>query len=192
MIEQIIQNFYGKVDSLFLFEKIYPLVEQKQIEGRTVLGRYEYSGQFEHITNLDNFNGVAYFRKYEDTSVGVSDIVLGACDNVLAITYPIRFVASIRRDQLPSDCAFSDDALAYFIIQELSGNAAALKVAMKAAKVVVSPTKISTDRKQILSNELPGNELNDINYEFTLISIDFNVVIDIRQSCIITSCETYG
>ena len=188
----IIESLHGKIEDLRLFEKVYPLVEQKEIEGRTILAYYLGKGQYEHITNFDNFNGVAYFRLHDDAEISTSSIENASCSNMLNVKYPIRFVCCIRRDQLADDCAFSDDAFAYSIITELAGNSIDIKLAAKAAKVSVNPLRISTDRKKILEQELTGNDLKDINYEFTLISIDLSIEIDIDQKCILIPCEIYG
>lgn len=188
----IIESLHGKIEDLRLFEKVYPLIEQKEIEGRTILAYYLGKGQYEHITNFDNFNGVAYFRLYDDAEISTSSIENASCSNMLNVKYPIRFVCCIRRDQLADDCAFSDDNFAYSIITELAGNSIDIKLAAKAAKVSVNPLRISTDRKKILEQELAGNDLKDINYEFTLISIDLSIEIDIDQKCILTPCEIYG
>lgn len=192
MIDEIIESFNGKIESLNLFEKIYPLVEQKEIEGNTILGWYLGKGQFEHITNFDNYRGVAYFRKYEDVEISPIESETRACQDMLSIKYPIRFVCCIRRDLLLDDCAFSDDAFSYFVVQELSGQNPTLKTALRASRLTVSATKISTDRKRILEQELPGNDLKDLNYEFALISIDFNVAIEVKKSCMLIPCESYG
>lgn len=188
----IIESLHGKIEDLRLFEKVYPLVEQKEIEGRTILAYYTGKGQYEHITNFDNFNGVGYFRLHDDAEISTSNIENAGCSSMLNVKYPIRFVCCIRRDQLEDDCAFSDDNFAYSIITELAGNSIDIKLASKAAKVSVNPLRISTDRKKILEQELPGNDLKDINYEFSLISIDLNIEIDIDKKCILTPCEIYG
>lgn len=192
MIDKIVESMHGKVEDLRLFEKVYPLAEQKEVEGRTVLASYIGKGEYEYITNFDNYNGVAYFRKTEDTEISRSEIGDIACGTLLNIRYPLRFVCCIRRDQLPEDCAFSDDSFAYQIIQELTDVTPTFKSALKAVQASSRAVSFSTDRKKILNQELPGNDIIDINYQYSLIAIEFNVTIDIDQNCILTPCETYG
>lgn len=192
MMHLIIESLHGKVEDLRIFEKVYPLVEQKEMDGKTVLGWYTGKGQYEYVTNFDNYNGLGYFRRTNDIDISESAFSGAACVSMLNIKYALRFVCCIRRDQLEDDCATSDDAFAYMIMQEVGGRSGDLKRSLRATSVDVVPVRISTDRKKILAEELPGNDLTDINYEYSLIAIDFSVVIDINNNCMVIPCENYG
>lgn len=191
MIDKIIESLHASVEALGIVQKVYQLCEQKETDGKTEIVSYVGKGNYETAFNIDNFNGVAYFRKREDTQIVKKDNETRVCAEMQNVKYSLRFVACIQREELPTDCAFSDEQFAWVVAKELTGLNGALKSSLGANMVYVQAGNISTDRKKILSEEVPGNELVDINYSFSLISIDLEVDLDIQKNCINQLCESY-
>lgn len=191
MIQPIIESLMGCIESLQILQSIYPLVEQKESEGKASIVFYEGKGQYQKAFNVDNYNGIGYFRLVADPTIARVDNQLNAASERMQVTYSLKFVAGINRDQLPDDCAFSDDGLAWEIAKQLTGNGVNLQTALNAVRVYILASKLSTDRKAILTSELPGNSLVDINYNVSLISVDFTITIEIEKSCITSICERF-
>lgn len=191
MIANIIESLDAGIECMSLFEKIYPLVEQKESDGKTILAYNKGKGQYEHVTNFDNHNGICYFRQISDVEISKTENPNKACADLLLVKYVLRCVCCIKRDQLPIDCCSSDDEFAWIIAKELTGRGGSLKSALGAQKVYILATKISTDRKKILADELPSDKIIDINYNYSLVAIDFSIDIDIQKSCISLLCDSY-
>lgn len=191
MIGLIIESLSGSVEDLNLLQAIYPLCEQKESQGKTTIERYIGNGEYKTAFNIDNYNGVGYFRKVADTKIEKKENPNKSCSDLQGVKYQLRFVASIQRKELPTDCPFSDDELGWMIAKELTGRSAAIKQELRANTLYIQATNISTDRKKILTEELPGNSLDDINYSLSLVAIDFDIDIDIEKTCIASICDSY-
>ena len=85
MIGIVTTYFEGKIQILGLFEKIFPFVEQKILDSKTVLAQYKSKGEYEYITDFDNYRGVAYFRQYEDVDIKPIESTTRACIDLLEV-----------------------------------------------------------------------------------------------------------
>lgn len=197
MLDRITDYLKGKLSESNYFQKIYPLVEIVSKQDTSYPAYYTGKGQHEQVTNFDNYNGLAYFRlagKQRINKASSNDL-MGICDTKLEMTFPLRLVACVPKSSLSKDDAFTDERISRTLISHLLTDGGPLKDELRATLLKIFPESVSFSNQDILNEEYSGLEnMKQINYNFSYHAIDFNVVIEIKESCLTDECleEYYG
>jgi len=191
MIRQIAEFFDTKLALTGWVEKFFPLVKQNFDGDKGVPEYYKGRGQYEQVSNFDNWNGMAYLRLTSSPSVNenTDNQNIKACANAYSINYPLRLVFCIKRSQLKLDDAFAEDRLVTDLIKALAGKNGTLKSNLRAMATNIVPESWTTESVDVIRDEYPGRNDVDINMEFIYGAINFNVSILIDKNCITDSCE---
>lgn len=190
MLEIIICYLIAKLKPTNYFETLFPLAELIRTSGKSDAFRpvvYLANGQAKDISVYDHFNGVCYFRETgKETS---EEINKGNCRTELQIQHPLRLVGCVPKSKLTKDDNYSDDRIANSLRKVLTENGGLLKNYLKANSLSISVSSISKNHREILSEEYPGTEFKDINLNYSLVAIDFNVTVAIYADCIESECN---
>lgn len=197
MLERITDYLVGKISESNYFQKIYPFVEIVNKDNASYPAQYTSKGQYEHVSNFDNYSGMAYFRMTGKQRINraQSNDMIGMCDTKLEITIPLRLVACVQKSTLTKDDAFTDERISRTLISHLLTDGGPLKDELQATSLKIFPESVTYSNQDILNEEYSGLEnMKQINYNFSYHAIDFNVVIEIKESCLSTECteQYYG
>lgn len=190
MIRHISEFFDTKLALTGWVEKFFPLVTLLNDDGKQTPNQYIGRGQYETISNFDNWSGMAYIRLSGDpnSSEDTERQTMKACSEALTINYPIKFVFCIKRTQLKFDDAFAEDRLVSDFIKILSVKNGSLKSNLNAITTNIVPDSWSTDPVEVSAGEYQGRDFS-VNPEYVYGAINFLVTILIDKSCITDSCE---
>ena len=165
-----------------LVNEFYELAEPIQRGGVVYPAYYDKGGQYLPVHDFD-VNGAGYMRKRSDLNIQFPDALsFTGCDDdpLVVMTYPMRMVAGVPKAKL-GDSAYSDDRIVYEIISILGGDFGSADITVRSA---------STDALKIWANEVNGIDYQMI-FTLSYVSIDFDLVYTIKQSCIKEVCG-YG
>lgn len=183
MLSNIIPYLNIQLDTLGYFAKIWELCDQFEKDDKRTVQQYCGNGKFKMVSEWSNNQGTSYWRKTGDIRIAASDTdTMVACDRLLTVTIPLRFVGVIPKNRLPEDDAYSADRMAMTILTALSGSGASLKSILKSRKVTFNVGTISdTIYKTEFSGEIP--------FDFVCVGIDMDIEILINQSCLVNECD---
>lgn len=185
MLKEIICHLVDKVQATDYFEKVFPFVELLAKGPAEYIGK----GQYSDVTRFDHYNGMAYFRKNGDAITSRLERDGVPCGMWLNIETPMRMVACVPKAKLEEDDAFADEYIAETFTKVLSFEGGALVSDIKASYLSSIPVRVVTDNKSVLSQEYDGT-LEEINFSYAYLAIDFNVTVQIKSDCI-TDCNNY-
>lgn len=191
MIRQIAEFIDAKLALTGWIEKFFPLVKQVYDGDKATPGYYLGNSQYQHISNFDNWNGMAYLRQTSSpTSEENTDLQsLKGCANALNIRYPLRLVFCIKRTQVKLDDAFAEDRLISSLVKEITAKNGTLKTSIKAISVSLIPESWTTEAIDVVAEEYPGRTSISINTEYIYGAINFNASVLIDKECIVDQCE---
>lgn len=188
MLEKIIIKLYSKIADRF--DKFYQLVEQIEVsEDKFLPKQYKSDGQYEPI-NFDNFAGVGYFRIKEP--VEISEAESQTPKAVYDFKYSLRLVACVKKTIIGRDDPYSCDTLCLTLIKDLESANRNIMYDLAARRGTVEVTGYQTDAKEIVKQEFSGVEnFKSVPYEYCLISLDINIIINTTKECINNYCQSY-
>jgi len=201
MLTDIFHVLKTNMEGLGLCGKVYPIVEIKRtIEDgrvRTFPSTPTGTGQGQQI-ELDVTNGMSYFRK--DGAVSINQVQdqkfqLTSCapgnDTIYSFRFFIKQVCFIPKRKA-DDCinGFEDDILAQRIIANLTDKGIIIANA-KSASLLASGYE--TDRIKVLNSEYSNaDDINDLNYEYSYFSIQWDLEVVMLNSCIDVCSDSYA
>lgn len=180
MTERIIDFLDALVATVGAVDKRYCLVEKRaDINGTNIPYKYKGNGNYEAV-NVDS-GSVSYWRIVNSISF---DVVDGnkAVKNLQA-TYPIRYVAMVRRDDI-NPLTFSQD-----VANVLEGRNKDLQTQLQAKNVNITVGSIDTDTVKIWGEEFTM-PLSEPNYTRSMVMIDLTVTVIAARSCW-ESCDDF-
>lgn len=189
MIQKIAEYFDTKIAATGWIEKFFPLVVLLASEEKKFPAFYKGKGQYSHVSNFDNYNGLAYLRQ---TTPPVSSPIqepTSVCGIEMDTSYSLRLVYCIQRSKLKIDDAFSEDAVANFFIKELTTKNGSIKSSLKASSVNIYAQSWEIDPVAVVAEEYAGSDVITINSEFIYGAINFNVNVVINKNCIPNFCD---
>jgi hypothetical protein len=180
MTERIIDFLDALVATVGAVDRRYCLVEKRaDVNGTNIPYKYKGNGNYEAV-NVDG-GSVSYFRIVNSISF---DVVDGnkAVKNLQA-TYPIRYVAMVRRDDI-NPLTFSQD-----VANVLEGRNKDLQTQLQAKNVNITVGSIDTDTVKIWGEEF-AMPLTEPNYTRSMVMIDLTVTVIAARSCW-ESCDDF-
>ena len=180
MTERIIDFLDALVSTVGAVDRRYCLVEKRaDVNGTNIPYKYKGNGNYEAV-NVDG-GSVSYFRIVNSISF---DVVDGnkAVKNLQA-TYPIRYVAMVRRDDI-NPLTFSQD-----VANVLEGRNKDLQTQLQAKNVNITVGSIDTDTTNIWGDEFTM-PLSEPNYTRSMVMIDLTVTVIAARSCW-ESCDDF-
>lgn len=186
MLDIIIPALNTQLETLKYFEQRFELAEQiTDGNGKVQPKIYCAKGQLDSI-NLDNKNGVSYWRKTDPVTVTtVDEEQLVACLDYYQFTFPLFLIGAVPKEKLIKDDSYSEDRMIITIIKALAETG--LKTALKAKQVDVNPSGYETNNVKVLTQEY--SSVDNINYNLAYFSLRIDIVVLIRQDCIIGECD---
>ena len=180
MTERIIDFLDALVATVGAVDRRYCLVEKRaDVNGTNIPYKYKGNGNYEAV-NVDG-GSVSYWRIVNSISF---DVVDGnkAVKNLQA-TYPIRYVAMVRRDDI-NPLTFSQD-----VANLLEGRNKDLQTQLQAKNVNITVGSIDTDTVKIWGDEF-SVPLSEPNYTRSMVMIDLTVTVIAARSCW-ESCDDF-
>lgn len=188
MLEYITDNISAKV--LSSFEKVVPLAEIVKSGDKSFPAEYVSDGNYTPI-DPDNMAGVGYFRLNGKPQIKNADTKMPQRD-IMEYSYPLRFVGCIKKSILGKDDAFVGNALCTILSKQLEENNTSLRSTLGANKASIKVKTFDFDHISVLSDEYKGVSITKgIPLDFCLLSIDMDITVTIKNSCIATICDTY-
>lgn len=184
MLKEIIEGINCNIASLGIVSKIFGLCEM--ITDQKLSFPAEYKGaELKKIHDIDITKGVVYHRirsSYQQSNN--DDESTTGCDRVVERNYPMRCVGIIRKDQ-KKDNAYTDELVSGLIANKiLINNDKSLRVALKLDSVESLVTSVNTNRIEVFAGEFKNID-QFIDFEYSLFSIDYNLIISADLRCFI-------
>lgn len=190
MLEIIIDKMIATTSDKF--DKIFPLAELIERDGKVAPKQYIGDGQYQNI-DFDNFAGTAYFRKLGNVQMDKSSFEKrGSCKQFYDVTYNIRLIGCTRKKIIQKDDAYTGEALCLSIFQDVVQSNGDLCVLLKAANSEITLREYSDNTSEILEDEFKGLERkNIIPMDYVLVKLDFVVSATITAECVQYYCNSY-
>jgi len=186
MIDTIVNGLGEKITATKIYSRVICFAEMSiDGEGKVQPKAYIGKGQLQNVSDFDNAQGVCYFRKNGKISLAREtddDKQRTACEHLLQISVPLRFVGMIQKNVFKDD-AFTDDRIAFDIVRALEESHSTIISGLDARSMSVEIQDIDTDSINILSEEYKGIERKDFNYSMSYIAINFNVSVLMSKEC---------
>lgn len=186
MVNNIVTYLNAQLSLLDYFEKSHCLSELITKGEETFPAEYIEKGNFQNI-ELDNSNGVSYWRKSGDITTEEVENAVG-CERLLDYVLPLRLVAAVPKIKLSEDDAYSADRIGKTIIKQLEQNARDLRSQIKARNIIIHVDSYSTDNAQIISDEYGGGS-REVKYDMAYLALEVTVTITITKACLLAECD---
>lgn len=191
MTESIISILNTRLLASNRFNTLYGLSELITIEDKTVPLLYCSNGERKQVSNFDELNGSAYWRKTGDLRVSETfQSSTRSNDKLLQITIPLRLVAVGSRERMAQDNEATPENFAItlfsLLAKNLNGN---IRRIIQAQKITVNLNSISDNAAQIISTEFRGTGTTSLGSDLFPIVIEMDCVVEIYESCILTDCD---
>lgn len=186
MIDIILNTLGERISQTKIYSKVFCMAEMSEDgDGKRQPKAYVSNGQLKNVSDFDNANGVCYFRKngkIEFSPFNDSESQRTACEEVLQLSIPLRFVGMIKKDTFTDD-AFTDDRIALQITNALAQKHALMTTVISARSTAIEVQNYDTDSLQIIQEEYRGIERGDFPYTMSYIAVNFQAVVIILKDC---------
>ena len=188
MLEAIINFLNLKLDLLNYFEQQHCLCELKSdSEGK--VAPVEYVGDANYaVISHDEFDGVSYWRLRDKPTQDVLETKYQAGKRV-EVKIPLRLVFSVRRTKLTTDDAYAFDRIRQTIVKQFNFDDGVLKTTLGCESVTVSVPTSNGDARNVWDEETSETGTYEPNYSFVYGSIDIEVAVIYKGSCLPTECD---
>jgi hypothetical protein len=188
MIQNIVQYLNLRLETLGRIADLHGISERRkrEIDGANVPYCYVGSGEFKAV-NIDNGN-VGWWRPRGGFNMEPVEVI-GRAVRQQRATYPLRFVAVLRRELSVSDDAFMPSRLAEDIANALNFDNGDLRGILKAINVEARASGGEFDAATIWPTEFQTS-IPDLRYELAMVAVDVTVEVVGRYSCWEGECAT--
>jgi len=188
MIQSIVQYLNLRLETLGRIADLHGISERRKREsdGANVPYCYVGNGEFKAV-NIDNGN-VGWWRPRGGFSMEPVEVIGRAVKQQRA-SYPLRFVAILRRELSVSDDAFMPSRLAEDIANALNFDNGDLRGILKAINVEARASGGEFDAATIWPTEFQTS-IPDLRYELAMVAVDVTVEVVGRYSCWEGECAT--
>lgn len=185
MLAEVITRLASSLDT-GLFGRVYPLVRiiHEASEGgiKKYPGIHVSKGQYKHILE-DSDGGVLYHRINGDINSLQSDIIqTTSCsrDNIIRLEFPIKQVSFLPRNIMQCSDIHADEEIMLWIIDKT------YKAELSESEIEadIKLSRVTFDSVRVLSEEYSNIDMIDINYEWSYISLEWNLTIQTNLNCI--------
>jgi len=191
MLKSLITYLNLKLDLLNYFDLTRCLVELKEdSEGTRQPVEYISNGDYD-VINFDEFNGVSYWRLRDEPSTDRTEerkYKAGARNNI-ETTVPLKLVFAVPRTKLTEDDAYSFDRIRQTMVKQFAIDDDVIKTTLQAESVRINVVTANSDAKDVWEDETGGTGTFEPKYETVFGSIDVDVVIISKHSCLPTECD---
>jgi hypothetical protein len=167
------------------------LVELKEdSEGTRQPVEYISNGDYD-VINWDEFNGVSYWRLRDEITSDRTEerkYKAGARNNI-ETTVPLKLVFAVPRTKLTEDDAYSFDRIRQTMVKQFAIDDDVIKTTLQAESVRINVVNANSDAKDVWEDETGGTGTFEPKYETVFGSIDVDVVIISKHSCLPTECD---
>lgn len=173
MTDLILQYLNTLVSTVGNIERTYCIVERRSgSDGTTMPYEYVGGGNFNPV-EVDG-GSVSYFRLRAARTLETVDG--RTAEKPIQATYPLRFVAMIRRDENNPE-VYSQD-----VANILTGTNQDLRTILGANRAVITVTSIETDTPKIWQEEFT-TPITEPKYSSSMVMIDLTVTVVATRSC---------
>lgn len=183
MTERIVDFLDALVATVGAIDERYCLVEKREMpyNGQSTNIPYKYVGNGNYRPVEVDGGSVSYWRLVNNISFDVVD-GNSAIKNLQA-TYPIRYVAMVKRDT-NNPLVFSQD-----VANILEGRNKDLQTQLQAKNVNITVNSIDTDTPKIWGEEFTM-PLKEPDYKRSLVMLDITVTVIAKRECW-QDCDNY-
>ena len=188
MIQNIVQYLNLRLETLGRIADLHGISERRKREsdGANVPYCYVGSGEFKAV-NIDNGN-VGWWRARGGFNMEPVEVI-GRAVRQQRASYPLRFVAILRRELSVSDDAFMPSRLAEDIANALNFDNGDLRGILKAINVEARASGGEFDAATIWPTEFQTS-IPDLRYELAMVAVDVTIEVVGRYSCWEGECAT--
>ena len=188
MLEAIINFLNLKLGLLNYFEQQHCLCELKS-DNEGKVAPVEYVGDANYtVISHDEFDGVSYWRLRDKPTQDVLETKYQAGKRV-EVKIPLRLVFSVRRTKLTTDDAYAFDRIRQTIVKQFNFDDGVLKTTLGCESVTVSVPTSNGDARNVWDEETSETGTYEPNYSFVYGSIDIEVAVIYKGSCLPTECD---
>jgi len=191
MLKSLITYLNLKLDLLNYFDLTRCLVELKEdSEGTKQPVEYISSGDYD-VIDWDEFNGVSYWRLRDEITSDRTEerkYKAGSRNNI-ETTIPLKLVFAVPRTKLTEDDAYSFDRIRQTMVKQFAIDDDVIKTTLQAESVRINVVTANSDAKEVWEEETDGTGTFEPKYETIFGSIDVDVVIISKHSCLPTECD---
>jgi hypothetical protein len=192
MYKYIIENIDSKIDKLGIFETIHGLthlIEENVIDTETgevtdtkmiFPACYISGGQFSNI-DFDQMKNSCYIRRNGQITITENEDYEVGCEYSQILTQPFKLVCLLYNKD--DDDEYRDEKQAANLvtsIQEIDNGA--ICGLMSVDSVRTRCLNINTDRYSVVGSEFQNISI-EIPFESLIVSIDFEVIIEMSKDC---------
>lgn len=192
MIKEIIDELNTLLEATNYFEKQFTLCDiVYNADGSSRPAEYCEGGSYNEVSNFTDYNGMSYIRRNGKTRISVidrPDIPQKCGDDLVEMIYPLLLVAFVPKEKSSIDNNYTDDEIALTIFKGLNGTNFNIKKVVKAKYAEVNVLGYETDNNTILNGEYNPVPITDMDYGYSYLSMELEVRLVIRQSCIVVEC----
>lgn len=192
MIKEIIDQINTQLEATNYFEKQFTLCDiVYNADGSSRPAEYCEGGSFNEVSNFTDYNGMCYLRRNGKTRMSVIERpdIPNVCGNdLIEMTFPLMLVAFVPKEKSSVDNNYTDDEIALTIMKQLNGTNFDIKKIVKAKYAEINVLGWETDNNVILNAEYNPPPMLDMDYSYSYLSMELEVRLIIRQSCIIVEC----
>ncbi len=185
MFNSIISYINTRLLTTGYFTQVYEFVElkkQKDTDNAPML--YCSNGEWKDVTNFDQYNGTSYVRLLRQISFDRLTNTRVSGENLLRITMPLRVVGIVKNSFL-TDNNYRSVNMGQDMAKVLSVPNSPLNTTINARNIDFNILSIELNSESILSQEMPN--MKD-RYEYTIVAVDINVLVEIKSDCWENSC----
>lgn len=147
------------------------------------------SGEYKKVSDFDQANGTTYWRlRSEPTDTEFESPT--QVDTLLRRTYPLRLVCAVLRSTIntDNDNAYTEDKLSLAVQKVLKDREQTLMSTLSVDGASILFRGVNTNANDVFSTELI-NVSSEIQARMLLMSIDIDLVLDYRGTCISDFCD---
>ncbi len=188
MLEQIIGYLQAIVSPLNIYSKIHGLAEQTTVDDQLYPTLYVSSGNSNHASDFDFWDGQCYFRQTAPYTESEYEGAVGGITNIQRV-YTLRLVGINPKDIYGTDNAYiSDKILNNLSTAITSDSVQILQGTLRAENAYINVTSTIANNQETLEEEIQNTRFTQIPDDKVFVAIDFTVTVEGSLDCF----QTWG